>query len=417
MPALDCRLAAQQILDCCLENQPWPRELLQNLILEASEEDSVRARCGSDALFQLLAERLGDLFEPRLCLAYAELFSEVIEHAIPELKSHKLLERYHRIRRPQEFRGDVAAVRRVFVLSRVTLGADIAITSLVIEAAERRFPEARIVLVGGEKSRLLFAADPRIEHLPVEYRRGGTLRDRLGIWRDLAAALSQPGSIVVDPDSRLTQLGLLPLCPEENYYFFESRAYGVDGDDSLVTLTRRWLGETFGIPDATPRIKPASPPDLGPRVVIAVSLGVGENPAKRLPDPFEAELLRALSRKEALVLVDKGGGPEEAERVERAVALTGASPDRMRAWQGSFADFAAIISRSRLVVGYDSAAGHAAAACGAPLVSVFAGFPSPRMFARWRPTGTGPIEVIRVDYPDPRLTLERTLAAIERLWL
>jgi ADP-heptose:LPS heptosyltransferase len=382
------------------------------------EQDDARARLGSQALFQSIAEPLADRFEPRLCDIYAEMFSEVIASALPELKAGELLTRYQRIRRPGRFEDDVNdAVDNVFVLSRVTLGADIAITSQVLDAAKRRFPNALIILVGGQKTRELFAADPRLDLLPVAYRRNGTLRERLGVWRHLRSVLSRPGSIIIDPDSRLTQLGLLPAAPEWNYYFFESRAYGSEGHDTLGELTRRWLDEILGIPDATPYLAPAVDSVLNDTPVIAVSLGVGDNPAKRIPDPFEGHLLRALSRKEVLVLVDKGSGAEEAERVDRAISNSGARRGRVRAWQGPFSDFAAIISRSRLFVGYDSAGGHAAAACGTPMVSIFAGFASPRMFDRWRPTGTGPIEVVRVEEADPREVLCRTLAAIERLGL
>jgi ADP-heptose:LPS heptosyltransferase len=87
----------------------------------------------------------------------------------------------------------------------------------------------------------------------------------------------------------------------------------------------------------------------------------------------------------------------------------------VQTWRGSFAGFASIIRRSSLYVGYDSAGQHAAAACATPLVTVFAGFPSERMFARWSPTGPGAKEVIRVGRPDPSAVLEQTLAAIERL--
>ncbi len=121
-----------------------------------------------------------------------------------------------------------------------------------------------------------------------------------------------------------------------------------------------------------------------------VSFGVGENPAKRVADPFEEELLRRLPRP---ILIDKGAGGEEAERVERAVAKAGGEGIVM--WDGSFAGFAAHIQRSRLYVGYDSAGGHVAAACGVPLISIFAGSVSERMFQRWRPTGAGKIEIIR----------------------
>ena len=66
-------------------------------------------------------------------------------------------------------------------------------------------------------------------------------------------------------------------------------------------------------------------------------------------------------------------------------------------WDGSFAGFAAHIQRSHLYIGYDSAGGHVAAACGVPMISIFAGFPSDRMFQRWRPTGPGEISILRAD--------------------
>ena len=91
------------------------------------------------------------------------------------------------------------------------------------------------------------------------------------------------------------------------------------------------------------------------------------------------------------MLVDKGGGAAERERVERALT------PGMRTHDGAFAPFAAEIARSKLFVGYDSAAGHVASACGVPLVSIAKGFVSERMAARWRPHGT----IVRADLPDP----------------
>jgi ADP-heptose:LPS heptosyltransferase len=115
---------------------------------------------------------------------------------------------------------------------------------------------------------------------------------------------------------------------------------------------------------------------------IAVSLGVGENPAKRIPDPFEERLLALLGEGGRPLWIDRGAGGDEAARVTRAAERSGA---RAKFWDGSFAGFAGIIAASRLYVGYDSAGQHAAAACGVPLICIFAGFPVPRMFHRWRP--------------------------------
>ncbi len=373
----------------------WPAELVHSL---AGDE------C-SEALFRIVAEGLADRFEPDLCDNYAALFAE----AIAPGESGALVERYCRVRMPRAIEGEP---RQIFVLSRVTLGADVAVTSVILDAAKRRFPVAEIYLVGPRKNWELFAADPRILHVPVNYRRG-TLRERLAAGAELRAAFAEPDCVVIDPDSRLTQLGLLPVCEEDRYYFFESRAYGGDGDDALPALTRHWVQQTLGIADARPFVAVAEAPGLR-QPGIAISLGVGENPAKRISDPFEAELLALLSRTGLPIIIDQGAGGEEAARVEKAIAASGARVER---WNGSFAGFASIIAASRLYVGYDSAGQHVAAACGVPLIAVFAGFPSPRMFARWKPAG----RVIRVDNPDPagvlekvRLTLSETLESPPR---
>jgi ADP-heptose:LPS heptosyltransferase len=381
MTSTSCNERAARLLDYCLRGEAWPPGLLRAL---ADDE------C-SDALFRVVAEGLADRFEPALCDTYAALFAE----AIAPGESAALVERYRRVRVPRAITG---APQTVFVLSRVTLGADVAVTSVILDAAKRRFPEAAIYLVGPRKNWELFAADPRILHLPVNYRRG-TLRERLASGPELRAVLASPDSIVIDPDSRLTQLGLLPVCPEECYYFFESRAYGGDGDDPLPVLTRRWAEQIFGIPDARAFVAVAQ--TSGPsQPGIAISLGVGENPAKRIADPFEAELLALLARSGLPLAIDEGAGGEEAARVDRAIARSGTT---VQTWSGSFAGFASIIADSRLYVGYDSAGQHVAAACGVPPIAVFAGFSCARMFARWRPAG----RVIRVEDPDPARVLEQ----------
>lgn len=393
---------AETLLSCCLRGLPWPAAALRRLIDQADTPE------GSRALFGTLAEGLSDRFEPALTEAYAALFSEVIASALPGYSGAELLARYQRVRQPRRFAGDAGDV---YVLSRVTLGADVAVTSVVLDAAKRRFPNARIILVGGPKSHELFAADPRIGRLPAAYGRCGTLRERIAACPDLW----RTSGIVIDPDSRLTQLGLLPVCPEENYYLFESRAYGGDGDESLTALARRWVAQTFGIAGARPYLAPGGPPPAS-QGCVTVSLGVGENPAKRVADPFEQRLLQELIDRGLNLIVDTGAGGEEAGRVERALgACTCAREGQVRPFQGSFAAFAGAIAQARLYIGYDSAGQHVAAACGVPLVTVFAGFPSDRFLARWHPTGSGPITVIRAEPPDPERMLARTLEAIDRL--
>jgi ADP-heptose:LPS heptosyltransferase len=383
-----CKDLAQEILDRCVAGNP-PKLLPRALIAEL---------CGK-ALFGTLVEGLADRFEPALCDAYARLFSQAIAYVRDGLHPATLVARYERVRQVRPVSPKPA---RIFVLSRVTLGADVAVTSVILAAAQRRFPHAELFFAGPTKNYELFAGDLHVRHAAVEYRRGG-LADRLAAWDDLQPLLSDPNTLVLDPDSRLTQLGLLPAATDERYHLFESRSFGADTDRSLPDLTADWVAATLGVESARPYIQLAEAPEKGEH--IAISLGVGENAAKRLPDPFEEDLLRLLAATGRPLWIDRGAGGDEADRVERAVERSGA---KASIWDGSFAGFASKIAGAALYVGYDSAGQHVAAATGVPLISIFAGFPVPRMFDRWRPNG----HVIRVDRPDVEATLARVAKAL-----
>jgi hypothetical protein len=353
-PQNPCR----ELLDLCLRGEDWSSGLLDRAIAADDGRE----------LLAVVVERLGDLFEPRLCDVYARLFTQVMGRVAPELGP--------RVREPKNRHQPPDKPARVYVLSRVTLGADVAVTSVLLDAAKRRYSNAEILFVGPRKNFELFEDDPRIGHMPVPYARAGTLAERLRA----SAELWLEDGMVLDPDSRLTQLGLISVCPEERYFRFESRSYGGAGDEPLPVLAARWALETLGVGGARPYIAPR--PVQDEPAEITVSLGVGENPAKGLGHEFEGELMRILSATGASVLVDKGGSDEERRRVE-SVLQPG-----MRTHEGAFAPFAAQIARSKLFVGYDSAGGHVASACGVPLISIAAGFASERMQARWRPLGT-----------------------------
>jgi len=346
-----------ELLEYCLRGEQWSDDLLES----ALAVDDGRA------FLTVVVEHLGDLFEPRLCATYDRLFTEAILRVAPELAP--------RIRKATEPPAAPASASRAYIFSRVTLGADVAVTSVLIDAAKRRYPTAEIVFVGSQKSYELFEADARVKHFPAPYARSGALGERL----HASASLYFKDGIVIDPDSRLSQLGLISVCDEHNYFFFPSRVYGSDSNDSLPKLAALWAQQVFGVEGSKPYIAPL--PSAQPPVDVTVSLGVGDNAAKRLGHREERELLRALADTGVSILVDKGGSAEEHERVDRAL-LPG-----MRTHDGAFAPFAAQIAKSKLFVGYDSAAGHVASACGIPLISIAKGFSSERMAARWRPNG------------------------------
>ncbi|MBL8213175.1 MAG: hypothetical protein JNK87_20830, partial [Bryobacterales bacterium] len=199
-----------------------------------------------------------------------------------------------------------------------------------------------------------------------------------------------PDTLVLDPDSRLSQLGLLPVCEPNRHVFFESRTYGEYENASLGELTERWIYEQFGVRARAYLALPADEPKV--RAEITVSLGVGENPSKKLPAGFERGLLEQLAATGRSCLVDRGGSGEEGARVDQATA----GLPNVQTITGPFEDFARCITSAKFYAGYDSAGQHIAAVCGVPLVCIFAGYPSERFLARWQPWGRGPRTVIPV---------------------
>jgi ADP-heptose:LPS heptosyltransferase len=339
----------------------------------------------------------------------------------------------------------------VLVLSRVTLGADVAVTSVILRGVQELFPRAAIVFVGGTKSGAFFAADPRIEVAPLAYRRGGTLFERLHSWVELTAladsqieSLSAEEYLIIDPDSRLTQLGLLPLTTEEaSYFLFESRSYGAGDPEALGPLAARWLDETFS---SSWKLDGASKHRWRPYVKLgredlemsralrqtvagplaAINLGVGGNASKRIPGPFELELLRTVLGAGYAIVLDRGLGSEEAQRTANLIAALASSgvkvgaitrdglqPATLMTWEGTLSAFAGLIGVSDLYIGYDSAGSHLAAALGVPCIDIFSGAVGPRLVQRWRPWGTAPVRVIASQKDQPlAAVLEAIRAAI-----
>jgi len=178
LTSTSCEQLAHSLLEQCLAGAP-PAKLPPEL----AHDDCARA------LFGIFVEGLGDRFEPQLCDAYADLFSQ----AIPGQDPAALAARYRRVRTVRggsglatlasELRSDAQAgglchhSPQVLILSRVTLGADVAVTSVILDAAKKGFPNSQITFAGPRKNFELFAADPRLTHAPIDYRRG-TLADR-----------------------------------------------------------------------------------------------------------------------------------------------------------------------------------------------------------------------------------------------
>ena len=471
-----------ELLHRFYESNVYLRGHMDQLLRLASSSDEETARGATLSIFASLVEPLADSFEPRAVTLYNRLFSQLIQffRSIEQgrlldceltgfglASEEDLIARAERLR--QVFKYEPAQgleIKRAVVLSRVTLGADVAITSVAVERLKRRFPDAEIVLTGGRKMQELFGGDKRLAFRETAYERAGTMIGRLLSWIDLLCCVRElidglaPGQyLILDPDTRLTQSGILPLvanasasAPEgratPEYLFFPSREYGSDTTYSLAELTSLWLDEVFVEREAAfPRIslkeddrRAASAlieklRQGGERPVVTINFGVGENPMKRVSDDFEVSLVNLLIRDGATVILDRGAGEDETKRMDEIISSIARAdhrsiinnivevdeetlPDflrlgridaRLAVWRGPIGLLAALIARSDLYIGYDSAGQHIAAALGVPVIDIFAGFSSPRMIERWRPTGPAEVRVIPVDATGKGAALELTL--------
>jgi ADP-heptose:LPS heptosyltransferase len=482
----------------------YRRDLIERLAGQASGDQAEPLKAATGAIFASLVEILADSFEPQAVTLYNRLFAQLIDFCRKTPQGLRLdaelakfgltneadllarAERLRYVRRLELSPGAKEQIKRVIILSRVTIGADVAVTSVVIERLKQEFANAEIVLLGGSKTVELFGGDRRLRFAEIQYQRAGTLTDRLSSWldvlaclRELLADLRSEDYFIADPDSRLTQLGLLPLIAEErvanstsqarmpdrkaalanSHIFFPSRELGNRTHHSLSELTAVWLNAVFGVDENTlPRLSlkqtdRASAHALvrhmrqeDERPIVAMNFGVGDNPAKRLSEDFEKRLLHQLLQSGAKIIFDKGFGEAEHLRAEAVLqAVQGDDPQGRKwkvievdeacletllrpdarlakeaagvdvmVWQGRIGLLSALIAESALYIGYDSAGQHIAAALEVPCIDVFAGFSSPRMLDRWRPTGAAASHTIGVDTRNGQANSDAVLEEIMR---
>ncbi len=321
--------AVKDLLAAWQQKSEPPREAVTRLCELAMARDESVQRIGVQALFPQVIERLNDSFNHSACAVYDQLFAQVISHcrALPEgaalnetlnrfglYQEEDLLARKARLLRRAQAHP-AGKVRKIILLSRITIGADVAINSTLFAALRERFPQAEFVWLGSPKLRELFGGTARVRVRELRYERGGGLLARLNAWLATVEAVTEEGRwcwqddpqnemLVIDADSRLTQLGLLPVIADDrHYYYFESRSYNSMSAASLARLTAQWASEVFGArTDAVPQlVLPAEHLALGKALrtrwcpadetLVTVSWGVGGNARKRLNVEFEAALL------------------------------------------------------------------------------------------------------------------------------
>jgi len=414
-------------------------------------EDTNLNGIAAQALFRIIIESLCDEFEDLQTETYNRVMSQIISfcrklRAAAELNRclqqfdiytrDDLLARIKKIRTEPRGLSPRRPISNILILSRVTIGADVAINSIIIQRLAELFPLAEIVLIGGGSLDEIYGGNSKIRFHKVEYNRRGGLLDRLSSWQTVLKIIGQElaacpleNTILVDPDSRLSQLGVLPLIALDNYFFFDSRSEGsFAGNLSMAQSTNTWLDRITGVEDFRyPKVW-LPPSNIrqaerfykklkanGGARVIAVNFGVGGNPRKKVGRLLEQTLLLSLLKTpDTVILLDKGFGDEELQHSQSLLktikakgyaiqdSVFGHGLDTAISWgvigvQTRIGEIAALIAACDEYIGYDSACQHIAAALETPCLTIFAGSNNMRFIRRWSAFGPNTCQIVHVD--------------------
>jgi ADP-heptose:LPS heptosyltransferase len=452
----DFRRLSQQIaysfMDAYLKNCHYEDGYIELLCeMTTFSQDTDLNGIAARALFSIIIESLCDDFEDLQTETYNRVMAQIISYC-RKLRSAEELDRY--LQGFQIFTGDDLLIRinkirmdnkklsrkrnvaKILLLSRVTIGADVVITSIIIQRLAKLFPAAELVLIGGDKLVEIYGGNSNIRLSRVSYNRKGGLLGRFSSWqsvlniidRELAACPLEK-TILIDPDSRLSQLGVLPIIDLDHYFFFDSRSAVSFSDNlSMAQLTNAWLNNITDEEAFCHSMVWPAPSYLqkaaqlhaklksnGARRVITLNFGVGGNPRKKVGRRLEQDLLlNLLQEPGTVILLDKGFGDEELQSsnallagikaaghaVHHAVFGEGLDSNLNRGVMGlqtRIGEIAALIANSDEYIGYDSACQHIAAALKIPCLTIFAGSNNMRFIRRWSAFGSNTSKIVHVD--------------------
>lgn len=439
------KLAIVQTLD-----DPEALALADHLADLADETDEAISKKACAALFSQVVEAWNDRFEPAGRALYQRYFGRIVHRSCLRQKNLATVLQEDGVFEEEIFLARAKAVAQihpvqshpkcVLVPSRVTVGADVLLTSVLLQHLHRAWPQAKILLAGDAKLAGLFGGMENLEIAPLSYQRRGPLSQRLAAWLPLRQmVLDRQVDAVFNPDSRLDQLGLLPLGRSARYHLWQTLEPDPAHPKSLSVHLDAWCrkvipssGESIAprlfFDEKTKGIAALLGPQLAQKPTLAVKLDFGGNDLKGLPQEREVQILKAAHAKGWRILLDRGFGADELARNEiltQALRLPHVDidldnpPDQIPAVPliratASIAAWAAALLGCRKALAYDSAGHHLAAALDVPLVTIFTGHPHKDFPIAWQPRGRGQIDLVIIP-TEERAQTQHAQTVIERL--
>jgi len=357
------------------------------------------------ALFGSIIERLCDDFEELQTETYNRLICQVVNFLckLPEgvkieselydfqlRTEEQLYQRIESIRlTPDQKLPSIIQPKKVIILSRVTIGADVAITSVICQRIAQSYPDAQIIVIGNDKLKQVFAEGSDIYVHELAYSRRGGLLEKFQVWLEL---LAQVRALI---KAQLTNQWMDNILG--NKAFCYPKVWTSSSHQQIAAAYRA----AVDLDEAA--------------TLITINLGVGGNKRKRVPGNFEKNLILTLLKEDNIKLIlDLGFGEEE--RAQGTALLQAAKEAGIKTAETTFSQLQKVNAASRVVgvecnigeitsligksdefIGYDSACQHIAAAESVKTFTIFAGTNNVRFIRRWQACGENSNEIIYVD--------------------
>lgn len=356
--------------------------------LAAREAARARPRTGTTLAGIVLAFGVGCLFNAML-LDFVEghLYMALLACLLAQIRDEK--------------REDLreGAIRRILVVATRQIG-DVLLTTPLIRAARKRWPQARIDVLGFQGTLGMLRGNPDVQDLietPPRLGWTGSARLVRRLWRDYDLAL------VTDAGDRAhlmawlaapLRCGIIP--PEGGSNWWKKRllrhAVAAAGDLGTVHVTAEKLAllgpwREGMAQDAPPVVVPRGTPlpaqvqsQLMPGAVLLHAPSMW--PYKQWPLSHFETLVKGLLAQGRQVVLTGSGDARDQECIAPLRAV-GAPPQLLDvSGQLDFNQLVTLFERAALYIGPDTSVSHLAAAAGVPVIAIF-GPTNPQRWAPW----------------------------------